>query len=55
MADFLTGQVAELQQATPNGPIEYQKFFGLYAPRHLEITRRLTLTMVPVGNRFPSQ
>ena len=43
LADFLTGQVGELQQATPNGLIEYQKFFGLYAQDTWKLTRRLTL------------
>ena len=40
---FLQGQVASFQQETPNGLIEYQRYFGLYVQDTWKVNPRLTL------------
>jgi carboxypeptidase family protein len=44
LADFMTGNVAQLRQANPNPENLTQNFFGLYAQDTWKLTPRLTLT-----------
>jgi len=43
MADFLTGKVTGSQQATPNGLVNYERFFGLYAQDTWKVSQKLTV------------
>jgi hypothetical protein len=43
MSDFLMGRVTGSQQAAPNGLVNTQRFFGLYAQDSWKVTSHLTL------------
>ena len=43
LAGFLQGQLTVLRQEAPNGLIEYEKFFGLYAQDTWKISHNFTL------------
>ena len=43
LAGFLQGQLSYLRQEAPNGLVEYEKFFGLYAQDTWKISRNFTL------------